>query len=36
MIAEVGEALEFYLVFATTFTLMAVIYFLSKWWTTYR
>lgn len=36
MIAEIGESLEFYLVFGTTFILMAALYFLQKWWTTYR
>ena len=36
MIAEVGESLEFYMVFAATFILIGVLYFLQKWWTTYR
>lgn len=36
MIAEVGEANEFYMVFVTTVILIAVLYFLGKWWTTYR
>ena len=36
MIAEVGEALEAYMVFATTIVLMTILYFLGKWWTTYR
>ncbi len=36
MIAEIGEALEFYLVFGTTFVLTAIMYFLGKWWTNYR
>ena len=36
MIAEVGEANEFYMVFATTFILIGALYLLSKWWTTYR
>jgi len=36
VIAEIGEALEFYLVFGTTFILIAIMYFLGKWWTNYR
>ena len=36
MIAQVGEAHEFYMVFVTTVILIAVLYFLQKWWTTYR
>ena len=36
MIAEVGESGEFYMVFITTVILIAVLYFLQKWWNTYR
>ena len=36
MIAEVGESAEFYMVFVTTVILIAALYFLQKWWTTYR
>lgn len=36
MIAEVSEAQELYLVFGTTFVMIAVIYFLGKWWTSFR
>ena len=36
MIAEVGESGEFYMVFVTRVILIAVLYFLQKWWTTYR
>lgn len=36
MIAEVGESHEFYMVLVTVFTLIASMYFLQKWWTTYR
>ena len=36
MIAEVGESGEFYMVFVTTVILIAVLYFLQKWRTTYR
>jgi len=36
VITEVSEASEFYMVFVTTFILLAVLYFLQKWWTTYR
>lgn len=36
MIAEVGESAEFYMVFVTTVILIALLYFLQKWWTTYR
>ena len=36
MIAEVGESGELYMVFVTTVILIAVLYFLQKWWTTYR
>jgi len=36
MIAEVGESQEFYMVLVTVFILIASMYFLQKWWTTYR
>jgi len=36
VIAEVGESGEFYMVFVTTVSLIAGLYFLQKWWTTYR
>ena len=36
MIAEVSEANEFYMVLATVFILIASMYFLQKWWTSYR
>ena len=36
MIAQVGESAEFYMVFVTTVILIATLYFLQKWWTTYR
>lgn len=36
MIAQVGESLEFYMVFVSTVIMIAVLYFLQKWWTTYR
>ncbi len=36
MIAEVGEANEFYMVLITFLVMIAILYFLSKWWTTYR
>jgi hypothetical protein len=36
LIAEVGESAEFYMVFVTTVILIAALYFLQKWWTTYR
>lgn len=36
MLAEVGEANEFYMVLVTFFVLIAILYFLQKWWTTYR
>ena len=36
MIAQVGESAEFYMVFVTTVILIAALYFLQKWWTTYR
>ena len=36
MIAQVGEAHEFYMVLITTIILIGTLYFLQKWWTTYR
>ena len=36
MLTQVGESGEFYMVFVTTIILIAVLYFLQKWWTTYR
>jgi hypothetical protein len=36
VITEVSEASEFYMVFVTTVILIAVLYFLQKWWTNYR
>jgi hypothetical protein len=36
VITEVSEAAEFYMVFVTTVILIAVLYFLQKWWTNYR
>lgn len=36
MIAEIGESLEFYMVFVTVVVLLVAMYLLQKWWTTYR
>ena len=36
MIAQVGESAEFYMVFVATVVMIAVLYFLQKWWTPYR
>lgn len=36
MLTEVGEANEFYMVLVTVVILIAIMYFLQKWWTTYR
>ena len=36
MITEVGESQEFYMVLVTVFILLIAMYFLQKWWTTYR
>lgn len=36
MISEISEAAEFYMVLLTTFVLIALLYFLQKWWTNYR
>lgn len=36
MIGQVGEQNEFYMVLITTVIMIAALYFLQKWWTTYR
>lgn len=36
MLTEVTENQEFYVVFVTVCLLLAAMYFLQKWWTTYR
>jgi hypothetical protein len=36
VITEISEANEFYMVLVTVFILLAVLYFLQKWWTSYR
>lgn len=36
MVTQVAESQEFYMVLITVVILIAVMYFLSKWWTTYR
>lgn len=36
MLTEVGESIEFYMVFITVVILLVSMYFLQKWWTTYR
>jgi hypothetical protein len=36
VIAEVHESTEFYMVLVTTVIMIAALYFLQKWWTTYR
>jgi hypothetical protein len=36
VIGEVSEANEFYMVLVTVFILIAAMYFLQKWWTSYR
>jgi len=36
MITEVAESQEFYMVLVTVFILLAAMYFLQQWWTTYR
>ena len=36
MITEISEANEFYMVLITVFILLAVMYFLQKWWTSYH
>ena len=36
MITEISEANEFYMVLVTVFVLLALMYFLQKWWTSYH
>jgi hypothetical protein len=36
VITEVSEANEFYMVLVTVFILLALMYLLQKWWTSYR
>jgi hypothetical protein len=36
VITEISEANEFYMVLVTVFILLAIMYFLQKWWTSYR
>jgi hypothetical protein len=36
MLTEIAESQEFYIVFITVFLLLAAMYLLQKWWTTYR
>lgn len=36
MITEVAESQEFYMVLVSVVLLLAAMYFLQKWWTTYR
>jgi hypothetical protein len=36
VITEISEANEFYMVLVTVFILLAILYFLQKWWTSYR
>jgi hypothetical protein len=36
VITEISEANEFYMVLVTVFILLAIMYFLQKWWTNYR
>jgi hypothetical protein len=36
MITELAESQEFYAVFITVAILLLAMYFLQKWWTTYR
>lgn len=36
MITEVTENQEFYVVGITVFLLLVAMYYLQKWWTTYR
>jgi len=36
VITEVSEANEFYMVLVTVFILLAIMYFLQKWWTSYH
>ncbi len=36
MVMQVAESQEFYMVLITVAILIAAMYFLQKWWTTYR
>jgi hypothetical protein len=36
VITEISEANEFYMVLVTVVILVAILYFLQKWWTSYR
>lgn len=36
MLTQVAESQEFYMVLITVVILIALMYFLQKWWTTYR
>jgi hypothetical protein len=36
VITEISEANEFYMVLVTVFILLALMYFLQKWWTSYH
>ena len=36
MLMEIAESQEFYVVFVTVALLLAAMYLLQKWWTTYR
>lgn len=36
MLTQISESLEFYVVLITVFILLVAMYFLQKWWTTYR
>jgi hypothetical protein len=36
VLTQVGESAEFYMVLITVVILIALMYVLQKWWTTYR
>jgi len=36
VLTQVGESQEFYMVLVTVVLLLVSMYFLQKWWTTYR
>lgn len=36
MLTQVAESQEFYMVLITVVILIALMYLLQKWWTTYR
>lgn len=36
MLTQVAESQEFYMVLVTVVILLVSMYFLQKWWTTYR